>query len=303
MLKYGSCPRGCGASVAFDSAFPDIALDGIVPHNTDGTPCPHLCGTVDPSPTEIAQAIMQDHARAAGLTPQPFLGGALAKAADDYNGAVRKITRDVIAGRIAPRIDAQSTAPRVMSAAQRSKLLESACRTIIEAIGDDPKRVGLADTPQRFARMMIEFFDGHADDNAAVDEPRVFEHDTVDQLVIVDRLDVWSMCEHHLLPFSMSVDVGYIARGRVLGLSKFGRIARRLAARLTMQERYVEALADAIVKATGSADVIVVARGEHLCMMMRGPRMGHRVSSAALRGAFREDAPARAEFYSLVTRR
>ena len=291
MLQYGSCPKGCGASVAYASDHPDVALDGVVPFTSDGKPCAHECATVVVK-QRLADAMIAD----------------IGKRRND----VRVVDGACVVGDIAPpRVIGQFVpvpVPRPVPNAQlshdaRMHLLEDACLMILRAIGDDVQRPGLVDTPERFARMMLEFFDGSDGDNDALDEPRMFEHDTVDQLVIVDRLDVWSMCEHHLLPFSMSVDIGYIARGRVLGLSKFGRIARRLAARLTMQERYVETLADAIAKATGSPDVIVVARGEHLCMLMRGARMGHRASSAALRGAFRTDAPARAEFYSLVTRR
>lgn len=297
MFKYGSCQRGCGATVAFSHDDPDTALDEI-----DGGDDvrPHVCKETPVSaitPNDVSPSVVRVLASSDAPSTDVY------RAVRDAAVAATKKPATVLAHIEPPPapIKADPLERLVITEAERVKILEDACRQIVTAIGDDLSRAGLAGTPERYAKMMMQFFvDG---DDLAVDEPRVFKSDSIDQLVIVDGLTVFSMCEHHLLPFRMTVDIGYLTNGQVLGLSKFGRIARRLGQRLTMQEVYVESLANAIEAATGSKNVIVAARGEHLCMQMRGARMEHRASSAALRGAFKTDAPARAEFYSLVTRR
>lgn len=112
---------------------------------------------------------------------------------------------------------------------------------------------------------------------------------------------VWSLCEHHLLPFWCDVSIGYIARKRIVGLSKFARIAHDAAHRLQVQERLVEQIANRVASVSGSPDVAVLARGEHLCMSMRGVRTKGLATSSALRGAFKRPA-LRAEFLGLALR-
>ncbi len=175
--------------------------------------------------------------------------------------------------------------------------LEAACREILTAIGEDPDRDGLRDTPARWARWWAEFVTG---DNG--NHETTFQSIRADQMVVVSGLRVWSLCEHHLLPFWCDIAIGVITGDRILGLSKFGRIARHAGARLQVQERLVEDIADRVAEVAATADVAVLATGEHLCMTMRGARMPARMTTSVTRGLFREDHRARAEFLALAGR-
>jgi GTP cyclohydrolase IA len=172
-----------------------------------------------------------------------------------------------------------------------------ACREILAAIGEDPGRDGLRDTPRRFADWWREFV---AHDPGRTET--AFALEEADQLVAVRGMRVWSLCEHHLLPFRCDLTVGYIARDRILGLSKFGRLAHRAAHRLQLQERLASDLADDIGRLAGTPDVAVLARGEHLCMTMRGVRTPAEMASSVVRGAFRDDPRVRAEWLALAAR-
>lgn len=165
---------------------------------------------------------------------------------------------------------------------------------LLVALGEDPERQGLRDTPRRFASMWREFIEYDPGTLGTT-----FEAVSTDQLVVVKGLRVWSMCEHHLMPFWCDVKIGYIATDCVLGLSKFGRIAQLVAHRLQLQERVVHDIADIVQEITGAPDVAVHAEGEHLCMVARGVSMPHRMVSSVLRGLFRETPDARAEFLAL----
>lgn len=127
-----------------------------------------------------------------------------------------------------------------------------------------------------------------------------FQTIRADQMVVVSGMRVWSLCEHHLLPFWADITIGVITGDRILGLSKFGRIARHAAGRLQVQERLVEDIADEVCRVVGSQDVAVLAIGEHLCMTMRGARMPARMATSINRGRFRGDARVRAEFLDLA---
>lgn len=174
--------------------------------------------------------------------------------------------------------------------------IEVAALTILQAIGEDVDRPELADTPKRFAKWWTEFID-YEDDNRAKMFPRVSQ---VDQMVVVQGIRVWSLCEHHLLPFWCDISIGYIAQDGVLGLSKFGRIAHFHAHKLQVQERLVTEIAQEVMEVTGSESVAVVAKGEHLCMTMRGIKSPSKMISSSLHGAFRDIPSARAEFMALV---
>ncbi|MCQ6556862.1 GTP cyclohydrolase I [Streptomyces sp. C10-9-1] len=158
-------------------------------------------------------------------------------------------------------------------------------RQLLEAVGEDPQREGLRGTPERFARWWTEFLDH---DPGRTDT--VFEEDLpagTDRVVIVRGIVAWSLCEHHLLPMRLELTIGYRPCGSVLGLSKFARIVAAHAHRLQLQERIVDGVAADVAKATGSADVGVVADGVHLCMSMRGVRQDQaRTLSHSLSGAF-----------------
>lgn len=173
--------------------------------------------------------------------------------------------------------------------------IEWLTRELLKAIGENPDRPGLVETPRRVAGFWREFIDydaGNCD--------TVFEAVQADQMVVVKGMRVWSLCEHHLLPFWCDVTVGYITHDYVLGLSKFARIAHCVAHRLQLQERVVADIADQVVALAGTPDVAVVAQGEHLCMSMRGVKTPALMVSSALRGAFKEHATTRAEFYSFI---
>jgi GTP cyclohydrolase I len=176
--------------------------------------------------------------------------------------------------------------------------VERLARELLEAVGEDPSREGLRDTPRRFADWWREFLE-HDPGRVATS----FESDASDQLVVVSGMRAWSLCEHHLLPFWCDVAIGYIPRGRLLGLSKLARVAHKHARRLQVQERLAAGVADEVSALSGSPDVAVLARGEHLCMTMRGARTPGLMTTSVVRGAFRASASARQEFFSLAAPR
>jgi GTP cyclohydrolase I len=173
--------------------------------------------------------------------------------------------------------------------------IENAIRTILAAIGEDPEREGLRDTPARVARFWREFVDY---DPGEIE--RVFTATRRGQLVAVAGMRVWSLCEHHLLPFWCDVTIGYLPRGRVLGLSKFARVAHQHAHGLQIQERLAGQIARSIEEATGSPDVGVIVTGEHLCMTMRGIRTPGRMTTLDFRGRLDEDPTLQAHLLRLA---
>ncbi|WNI18829.1 GTP cyclohydrolase I [Actinacidiphila sp. ITFR-21] len=168
--------------------------------------------------------------------------------------------------------------------------LEEVARRLLVEIGEDPDRDGLKETPGRFARWWREFsqYDAGAADTR-------FPLHTQGQIVVVSDINVWSLCEHHLLPFSCALTIAYKPDGDVLGLSKFARIAHRHAHRLQVQERLIQDIAQELTAVTGSPDVAVIGQGEHLCMSMRGVRTPALVTSSVFKGIFEEYGPARQE--------
>lgn len=177
-----------------------------------------------------------------------------------------------------------------------SKALEDLARALLVEIGEDPERDGLKQTPARFARWWREFLDGGEGEATLT----TFPSEGANDMVAVTGLRVWSLCEHHLLPFYVDLTMAYIPRERLLGLSKFARLARREARRLQVQERLVRDIARALEKVTGSPDIAVIGDGEHLCMSMRGVRAPHRMHSSRTGGVFRSAGEARQELFSLV---
>lgn len=173
--------------------------------------------------------------------------------------------------------------------------IQRAVREILVAIGEDPEREGILSTPARVAAWWQEFLAPEPQDLDTT-----FEAVATDQMVAVTGIRVWSLCEHHLLPFWCDISIGYIAQDRVLGLSKFARLARRRAGRLQVQERLVDDIAGDVRRLARTTSVAVVGRGVHLCMLMRGVRTHATMTSSALTGAFRENPVARQEFMALV---
>lgn len=165
---------------------------------------------------------------------------------------------------------------------------------VLEAIGEDPTRPELVHTPRRWAdwwREFIEYEPGNTD--------TTFESITTNQMVTVSGIRVWSLCEHHLLPFWSEVSIGYIATDRILGLSKFGRIAHKHSHKLQVQERLTDEIAREVQSLVGE-NIAVMARGEHLCMTMRGIRTPARMTSTVMKGIFLLSQPARDEFLALA---
>ena len=167
--------------------------------------------------------------------------------------------------------------------------LEKLARALLLEIGEDPDREGLRSTPARYARWWREF--------VSYDPGKfetTFEAVTSDQLIQVSGIRVWSLCEHHLLPFWCDVSIAYIAHHRIVGLSKFARIAHDHAHRLQVQERLTAGIADSVTTVSGSPDVAVFANGEHLCMTIRGIRAAAKISTSVLSGVFLTDPEMRA---------
>lgn len=177
----------------------------------------------------------------------------------------------------------------------RQQRIEPIIRQLLEAIGEDPSREGLKDTPRRVAKLWCEFIDYNPGETGTA-----FESITTDQMVVVSGLKVWSMCEHHLAPFWCRVSIGYICRDKVLGLSKLARIAHKHAHRLQLQERLVHGVAQEVMEKCGSDDVAVIATGEHLCMSMRGIRTDGLMTSSSMNGVFKTNPQARDEFLKIV---
>ena len=180
--------------------------------------------------------------------------------------------------------------------------IENAVRDILEAIGEDPNREGLLETPQRVARMYAEVFAGlHRDINKDI---KTFHGEGNDEMILIGDIPFYSMCEHHLLPFHGKAHVVYIPRdGRILGLSKVARIVDTLSRKPQLQEKLTSEIADAIEKAVDARSVCVVLEAEHLCMTMRGIRKpGSKTVTSAMRGGCRSDIRTRNEALALINR-
>lgn len=177
--------------------------------------------------------------------------------------------------------------------------IEQAVLSIIEAIGEDPKREGLVGTPRRIAEMYAELFMGIGVDPR--EELTVSFEEGHHEMVILKDIPFYSMCEHHLLPFYGVVHIGYIPKGRVVGASKLARVVEVLSKRPQIQERLTTQIAETIVEALDPDGVAVVIQAEHMCMTLRGVKKpGSNIVTSAMRGLFRTKAATRSEFLSLV---
>jgi GTP cyclohydrolase IA len=177
--------------------------------------------------------------------------------------------------------------------------IEKAVASIIEAIGEDPKREGLVGTPRRIAEMYAEVFGGIYEDPG--EELRVGFEEGHQEMVILKDIPFYSMCEHHFLPFHGLAHVGYIPSGRVVGASKIGRVVEILARRPQLQERLTTQIANTIVSVLEPKGVAVIIQAEHLCMTMRGVKKpGSNIVTSAMRGLFQKNPLTRSEFLSLV---
>ena len=177
--------------------------------------------------------------------------------------------------------------------------IETAVQMILEAIGEDPNRSGLQDTPKRVARMYAEIFSGVEKDPA--DHAKVVFHEDTDEIVLVKDIPFYSTCEHHLLPFYGKAHVAYIPDQRVAGLSKLARTVEVYARRPQIQENMTAQIADALEEHLQPKGVMVMIEAEHMCMTMRGvQKPGSKTVTTIVRGAFAEDFSLQQTFLQMV---
>jgi GTP cyclohydrolase I len=173
-------------------------------------------------------------------------------------------------------------------------------RQMLEAIGEDPNREGLRKTPERFEKAFCYLTSGYRQDPGKLLSGAMFQV-PYDQMVVVRDIELYSMCEHHLLPFFGRCHVGYLPRKRVIGLSKVARLVNLYARRLQLQERLTRQIAEALMEHIEPEGVGVVIEAQHLCMVMRGvEKQNSRAVTSAMLGAFRENAQTREEFLALI---
>ncbi len=178
--------------------------------------------------------------------------------------------------------------------------LAAAYRELITGLGETPDRGGLRDTPERAARALAFLTRGYRQDIQNVVNGALFETD-LDEIVLVKDIELYSLCEHHLLPFIGKCHVGYLPAGRVLGLSKVARIVDMYARRLQVQETLTQQIAKTVMDVTGAAGVGVIVEAQHLCMAMRGVEKQHSsMKTSVMLGAFRDSPPTRSEFLRLA---
>lgn len=173
-------------------------------------------------------------------------------------------------------------------------------KAILSELGEDPEREGLLDTPARASKAMSFLTKGYKENLDDLVNGAIFGSDN-DQMVLVKDIELYSLCEHHLLPFIGKCHIAYIPSGKVLGLSKFARIVDMFARRLQIQENLTKQIADAVLSVTKARGVAVVIESKHMCMMMRGvEKQNSSMHSSVMLGAFRESQATRNEFLSLI---
>jgi GTP cyclohydrolase IA len=178
--------------------------------------------------------------------------------------------------------------------------IEGFFKQLLEAIGEDTKREGLLTTPLRAAKAFQYLTKGYKENLDEIVNRAIFESDN-DEMIIVKDIEVYSLCEHHLLPFFGRCHVGYLPQGKILGLSKIARIVDVFARRLQVQENLTKQIADTIMKYTGARGVGVVIEAQHLCMMMRGvEKQNSSMKTSYMLGQFRREISTRSEFLSLI---
>ncbi len=171
---------------------------------------------------------------------------------------------------------------------------------LLRAIGENPKRNGLKATPKRAAKAFEYLTAGYKKDPREVINNAVFESDN-DEMIIVKDIELYSLCEHHLLPFFGKCHVGYIPNGKIIGLSKVARVVDIYARRLQVQETLTKQIAETLMQTTGARGVGVVIEAKHLCMMMRGvEKQNSTMITSCMLGVFRKEISTRSEFLSLI---
>ena len=186
-----------------------------------------------------------------------------------------------------------------MKQPNEKKIAELVEQLLVE-LGEDPSREGLKKTPERVAKSLCYLTRGYRQNLKTVVHGAYFTSGT-NHMVILKDIELYSLCEHHMLPFYGKCAIGYISKGKVLGVSKLARIVDMFARRLQIQERMTEEIANAIMKEAGAEGVGVVIRAKHLCMMMRGvEKQNSEMVTSAVLGTFRSDEKVRQEFLSLI---
>ena len=183
---------------------------------------------------------------------------------------------------------------------KKQEAFEKAVTTILELLGEDPKREGLLKTPSRVAKAWEFLTEGYHEDPKAILNQALFSSSN-DEMVVVRDIEFYSTCEHHMLPIIGRAHVAYIPDGKVVGLSKIPRIVNVFARRLQIQEQMTEQIADAIADTINPKGVAVVIHARHMCMEMRGvQKINSTTVSSALRGLFKSDQRTRSEFYNII---
>jgi GTP cyclohydrolase I len=179
--------------------------------------------------------------------------------------------------------------------------MASAIKTVLECLGEDVDREGLERTPMRAAKALQFFTSGYCQTVSDVVGEGVFNEETKSDMVLVKNIDIHSLCEHHMVPFSGKVHIAYIPNGKILGLSKLARIANLFGRRLQVQERLTRQIADAIQSSTGALGVAVVVEAAHMCMVMRGvQKLSSKTVTSSMLGEFRDNDKTRKEFLTLI---
>ena len=186
---------------------------------------------------------------------------------------------------------------------QKIKKMTKACKTILECVGENPSREGLLKTPERWAKALLFLTHGYNKTICQETNDAIFEENHK-EMVLVRDIDIHSLCEHHMLPFTGRLHVGYIPNGKIIGLSKIARLAEVFARRLQVQERLTQQIADAMVEAVSPLGVAVVIESSHFCMVMRGvQKTGSSTVTSCVRGCFESNSKTRAEFFSIINRK
>ncbi len=179
-------------------------------------------------------------------------------------------------------------------------MMETLFRQLLIDLGEDPDREGLKDTPKRVTKSYKFLTQGYHQNVTEVINGALFASES-DEMIVVKDIELYSLCEHHMLPFIGKCHLGYIPNGKILGLSKMARIVEVFARRLQIQERLTKQIGDAIMEVTGARGVAVVIEAKHLCMMMRGvEKQNSSMKTSYMTGIFRKDSRTRAEFMSLI---
>lgn len=187
-----------------------------------------------------------------------------------------------------------------ISDTERAELIATHYKEILRLIGEDPEREGLRDTPMRAAKALMAVTSGYESDPVAIARKAVFKHEG-SKIVVVKDIEFYSMCEHHILPFFGHISIGYIPRGKIIGLSKLPRIVECFARRLQVQETLTAQICNFLSRELPNEGVIVSCSAGHLCMKMRGvEKQDSTTLTYEYTGKFADDAALRAEFFKLI---